>query len=270
MRDAACNDLIRWAAAEVGLRFEGFRRVRRQVCKRLLGRMVELALSGPTAYRAYLATHPEERAVLDDLCRVHVSRFHRDRAVFAALRERVLPALLEESGAGPLRVWSAGCAGGEEPYTLALLWHLDLAARFPDRRLEIIATDADPASLARAQRACYPPSSLRELPRGWRERAFEAVAGGLLLKPELRAAVELRCADLRREAPAGPFHLILCRNLAFTYFAEAGQREVAARLVTLLAPSGALLIGARERLPALPPGMVADGLVPGLFRARAA
>jgi chemotaxis protein methyltransferase CheR len=268
MRDRACIDLLYWAATEVGLRPEGFRRVRSQVCKRLARRMAELNLRGPTAYRAFVAVHPEERAVLEELCRVHVSRFHRDRVVFDALRDRVLPALARDGNGGRvLRVWSAGCAAGEEPYSIALIWHLAVAAQSPGWRLEVIATDADPSSLERARRACYPRSSLRELPRDWQESAFVAEPGGLCLKPELRASVELRCADLRREMPPGPFHLILCRNLAFTYFAEADQREVAARLAALLAPGGALLIGARERLPDVPSGLVPDHTVPGLYRA---
>jgi chemotaxis protein methyltransferase CheR len=254
-------DLLRWAAGEVGLRAEGFRRVRDQVCKRLVKRMAALKL-GPQGYRTFLAAHPEERAVLEELCRVHVSRFCRDRAVFEALAERVLPAL---AGRSPtLRAWSAGCAGGEEPYSLALLWHLRVAAKVPGGRLQILATDADPASLERARRACYPRASLRELPAGWRERAFVETAQGFCLRAELRAGVELGAADLRREAPEGPFHLILCRNLAFTYFAEAEQRAVAARLAALLAPGGALVIGARERLPD-PPPLVRDASVRGLY-----
>jgi chemotaxis protein methyltransferase CheR len=264
MRADACIDLLQWAATEVGLRPEGFRRVRKQVCKRLYRRISALNLAGPTAYRAFVAAHPEERTVLEDLCRVHVSRFHRDRPVFDALRARVLPALARDAGS-LLRVWCAGCAAGEEPYTIALIWQLALAAQLPATRLEVLATDADPASLERARRACYPPSSLRELPRGWQEQAFVPGPGGPCLKAELRAAVELRQADLRRDTPDGPFQLILCRNLAFTYFAEADQREVAARLESLLAPGGALLIGAKERLPEPRPGLAPDGVVPGLF-----
>jgi chemotaxis protein methyltransferase CheR len=264
MREPACTELLAWAATEVALRPEGFRRVRKQVCKRLYRRIVELHLPGPTAYRGFVAAHPEERAVIEELCRVHVSRFHRDRAVFDALRERVLPALAAQAG-GVLRVWSAGCASGEEPYTIALLWRFGVAPRFPGSRLEIVATDVDPGSLARARRACYPPSSLRELPREWRDAAFDREGRWLCLKPELRAPVELREADLRRDIPPGPFHLILCRNLAFTYFPDADQRAVAARLEALLAPGGALLIGARERLPEERPGLVPDGAVPGLF-----
>jgi chemotaxis protein methyltransferase CheR len=265
MRDAACAELLRWAAAEVGLRYEGYRRVRGQVCKRIGKRLVALGLPGPSAYRAFLATHPEERAVLEELCRVHVSRFHRDRAVFEAVRERVLPRLALAAAPGPLRVWSAGCAAGEEPYTVALIWHFAVAAAFPGTPLQIVATDADPDSLERARRASYIPSSLKELPRSWREAAFVEEGGRCTLRAELRAPVELRCEDIRAGMPAGPFHLVLCRNLVFTYFPEEVQRELAARLVARLAPEGALLIGARERLPAGAAPVVADRATRGLF-----
>jgi chemotaxis protein methyltransferase CheR len=267
VRDRACSELLEWAATEVGLRPAGFRRVRQQVCKRLLRRMVDLRLPGPTSYRAFVAAHPEERVVIEALCRVHVSRFHRDRPVFDALRARVLPAVAAAAG-NRLRVWSAGCAAGEEPYTIALIWQVELGERFPGTTLELLATDADPDSLARARRGCYPPSSLRELPRAWQERAFVREGRWVCLKPELRRPVEFRQSDLRHATPAGPFHLILCRNLAFTYFAESDQRAVASRLESLLAPGGALLIGARERLPEARPDLAPDPEVPGLFWSR--
>jgi chemotaxis protein methyltransferase CheR len=263
VRDGECGELIRWAAAELGLRAEGFRRVGRQVCKRLHRRMAELGVAR-AAYQQLVATDALERARLEEICRVHVSRFHRDRAVFEGLRERVLPALADRAAGGVLRIWSAGCAAGEEPYTLALLWHLALAARFPDRRLEVVATDADPASIERARLACYPRSSLKELPADWQRTAFVQREGRACLRPELHAGVELRCEDLRLTAPAGVFALILCRNLAFTYFDQPTQRSVARRLTSALAPGGALLIGARERLPAGLP-LAADPRLPTLY-----
>jgi chemotaxis protein methyltransferase CheR len=264
VRDSQCADLLRWAAARLDLRYEGFRRVRGQVCKRLVRRIVALGLDGPRAYRAFVETHAEERAVLDELCRVHVSRFHRDRALWDALAGRVLPALAARAG-GKLRVWSAGCAAGEEPYTVALIGRCVLAPRIPGLRLRIIATDVDADSLARARIACYPPSSLKELPRAWREAMFVAREGRACLRDEVRAAVELACEDIRERAPEGPFDLILCRNGPFTYFAEPVQRDVVARVVAALAPAGALVVGSHERVPAGATGLVADPGIRGLY-----
>jgi chemotaxis protein methyltransferase CheR len=264
VRDGDCRDLVRWACAELGLRAEGFRRVRGQVCKRVARRIAALGLDGLTAYRALVASAPGERAVLEGLCRVHVSRFYRDRAVFDALRDEILPALAAAAGPDPLRLWSAGCAAGEEPYTLALIARFALAPRFPALPIQIVATDPDADSLTRARRGDYPRSSLKELPRPWQEAAFEHRQGRAHLSEELRASVELRCQDLRTATPEGPFHLILCRNLAFTYFAPAVEEMVAALLTALLAPGGALLVGKDERLPAGATTLVADATVPGL------
>jgi chemotaxis protein methyltransferase CheR len=234
------------------LRWSGFRRVRGQVARRLRRRLADLALADLAAYRAYLDAHPAEWAHLDGLCRVSISRFYRDRAVFDALAGDVLPALASAArarGERTLRAWSAGCASGEEPYTLALLWSEALRSRFPGLALRIVATDADAHLLERARAACYPPSSLRELPEAWTERF--APRGALrCLDRALAESVELRLEDLRIDRPAGSFDLVLCRNVAFTYFDEPLQRAAAGRIADALVAGGALVLGLHEKLPA--------------------
>jgi chemotaxis protein methyltransferase CheR len=214
--------------------------------------MEALGLPGPDEYRARLKRDPRERALLDSFCRITISRFWRDRAVFDRLRDDLLPALAELTrarGERALRSWSAGCASGEEPWSLRLALGMAVAPRFPGLEIEILATDADPAVLARARRATYPPGALRELPAGWAEVAFEPADGERRLRAEWRRGVAFRRQDLRHRMPAGPFHLVLCRNLAFTYFDEPLQREVLRRLATRLASGGLLVVGIHERLP---------------------
>ncbi|WNG40950.1 chemotaxis protein CheR [Archangium violaceum] len=252
MTDTECLELLRWAAPRLGLRYEGFRRVRGQVCKRVGRRIKALGVVGLPAYLERLEVDPAERAVLDALCRVTISRFYRDQGVFDALREPLLPQVMEAArarGERVLRVWSAGCASGEEPYTVAALFHLGLRPRFPDFRLELVATDADASLLERARRGCYRRPTLRELPSEWVDEAFTPQGGELCLRPEYREGLDFRCEDLRQRMPEGPFHLVLCRNVAFTYFARSVQREVLARLLERLAPEGLLAIGAHESLP---------------------
>jgi chemotaxis protein methyltransferase CheR len=268
MRDPDCVELMQWLLPRCGLRWEGFRRVRGQVCKRLARRLSALGLEDGRAYRRFVEAHPEELAIADELCRVSISRFYRDRAVFDALGDRLLPRLAGQvlaAGGARLRAWSAGCAGGEEPYTLALIWQFTVGPAFPALKLEVVASDADPVALARARRASYRWSSLAELPASWRRDAFVERDGLYRLTEELRAPVELRCEDLRAEAPEGPFQLILCRNLGFTYFAEPEQRLLLARLVSRLAPGGVLVVGAREHLPSGAPALVPDPSLPGVF-----
>jgi chemotaxis protein methyltransferase CheR len=249
MTDADCIRFLQWALPRLQLRWPGFRRVRRQVCRRLDRRLSELGLRGIGEYRRYLEAHEDEWLVLDGLTCVTISRFYRDRAFFDALGDRVLPALARARGASELRVWSAGCASGEEPYTVVLVWRFRLAHRFEDTRLRIIATDVDETMLRRARAACYPPSSMKELPPAWLRDAFVERDGLHCLRREHTAAVELARHDIRTAPPDGPFDLILCRNLAFTYFDEALQRDVCARLVAALRPGGALAVGAHERPP---------------------
>src|SRR5574341_1404341 len=127
MRDPDCVAFLQWVLPRLRLRWPGFRRVRRQVCKRLDRRLRELGLSGLPEYRSYLEAYPSEWAGLDRLCWISISRFYRDKAVFQCLEREVLPQLAERAsagGEGEFRCWSVGCAAGEEAYTMAILWKL--------------------------------------------------------------------------------------------------------------------------------------------------
>lgn len=243
---------LQWCLPKLHLRWRGFRKVRRQVYKRINRRMTDLALSDIEAYRDYLHCHPEEWQRLDAFCWISISRFYRDRRVFEQLGKECLPALAEGvigRGERELRCWSAGCAGGEEPYTLALLFHHRMTLQFPTLGWRIIATDSDATALRRAERGCYPDSSLRELPAEWRTDAFDRVADELCLKAEYRSSVTFFPQDIREHAPDGPFHLILCRNLVFTYFDDALQKTATDSIAGRLVRGGILVIGKGETLP---------------------
>jgi chemotaxis protein methyltransferase CheR len=250
--DRRCVEFLQWALPQLGLRWAGFRKVRRQVCRRLRRRLKQLELTDLDAYRAHLDAHPHEWSVLDSLTPITISRFYRDAGVFSALEHEVLPVLAADAIADArdrLRAWSAGCASGEEPFTLALIWQQTLAPRFPALRMEVLATDLDPAMLRRAREATYDASSLRDLPAHRRDRGFTSRGGRYHLRAQHRELVSLRQHDLRTPAPAEPFDLVLCRNVAFTYLAAAGQRTALARLAGALRTGGALAIGAHESLP---------------------
>ncbi len=259
MADADCAAFLQWALPRLGLRWQGFRKVHGQVCKRLKRRMKELGLHDFSAYRRRLAAAPEEWTVLDAMCHITISRFYRDSNIFAALGQRVLPEIAERAAREQreARVWSAGCASGEEPYTLKIIWDLDVADRFPHLGCSIVATDVDEVMLERARKACYRKGSLRELPEAFVTVGFDRVDSLHCVRPRHREGVSFLLQDLRSEAPDGPFDLILCRNVAFTYFEPPLQREVLSRLIGRLAIPGYLVIGAQERLP-----RALDNLVP--------
>ncbi len=253
MRDEDCVRFLRWALPRLEMRWAGFRKVRRQVCRRIDRRIAELVLEGPEAYRELLESDASEWSRLEPLCRVTISRFYRDRGVFARLGAEVLPSLagpITERERPPLRIWSAGCGAGEEPYTLAILLR-EIPSGLEPREVEILGTDLDPTQIERARRGAYPASSLRELPEPWRRRWFRREGeDAYRLRSEIRRAVRYQLSDLRSmRQPAGPFDLILCRNLAFTYYDEGAQLRVLESLLERLAPGGALVIGSHETLP---------------------
>lgn len=245
--DTDCVDLLQWALPRLEMRWAGFRKVRRQVCKRIKRRMRELSLHDFAAYREYLEDHPTEWKILDKNCRIHISRFYRDRAVFDHLRRDILPGLIRRAKKEdrPLRIWSAGCASGEEPYTLSLILHFD----FPGARAEITATDVDPQMLSRARQACYPAGSLKDLPDDWRHHAFRSKEDLFCLRDAFRKTVHWQQQDIRREMPAGPFDLVLCRNLVAMYFSEPLQRNLFQAIADRTYAGGWLVLGNHETLP---------------------
>ncbi len=243
---------LEWALPRLRRRWKGYKNVRGQVEKRIRRRIAALGLSGFSAYRARLEADPDEWLVLDSLCFVTISRFYRDHRVWETLRDRVLPTLADAAVARDetrLRCWSVGCASGEEPYTLSILWAHALADRYSNLCLEIVATDVDEEVLDRARAGVYGAGSLRELPQHLLEEAFEPHEGAYRLRQRFRARVEFEGADLRAALPPGPFHLLLCRNLVFTYFDESLQRETLDRTLKRLAPGGAFVVAPHERLP---------------------
>lgn len=205
--------------------------------------MAELGLESVDAYRARLEVDPGEWAVLDGFTRITISRFYREHDAFAYLCETALPALHELASGSPVQIWSAGCAGGEEAYTLAI------AAREQGIPVRIVGTDSDMHQLERARRASYSRGCLKDLPARWRSSSFDQRGDAFVLRNQLRAHVELLHQDIREEMPDGPFHLVLCRYLAFTYFDSPLQLQIAERLLERSIPGGFVALGKHESWP---------------------
>jgi chemotaxis protein methyltransferase CheR len=144
--DPLWTAFLQWALPQLRMRWSGFRKVRTQVRKRVHRRLQSLQLVGPDDYRDYLQQYPEEWRVLDTLCRITISRFCRDKGIYGLLADRIIPGLVEKirrEGNRRLHIWSAGCGSGEEPYSLAIQWAMQLQQRCPDITLRILATDID-------------------------------------------------------------------------------------------------------------------------------
>jgi len=269
MRDTECITFLQQVMPALHLQWRGFRKVKKQVCKRIERRIKTLGLSGLQSYREYLEDEQGEWAQLDGMCRITISRFYRDKGVFGHLREALLPELAERlrsKGEEGLRIWSAGCASGEEPYSLSIIWHMELAAKFPELTVEIVATDSHPEMLTRAEKGCYLYSSLKELPRPLLESAFFVEEGRYCLKEEYKKTVTILRQDIRSKMPEEQFDIILCRNLVFSYFDESLQRKQLEKMRERLRPGGFLVIGTHESLPEGAPGFELQDSRPGIYR----
>jgi chemotaxis protein methyltransferase CheR len=211
-----------------------------------------LGLEDVCQYAAYLDDHPAEWSRLDECCRISISRFYRDRHVFDLLRDEVLPKLARKANhrdEPQVRVWCAGCASGEEVYTLKIIWELSVRPHHPGITLSLTATDAEPHMLARTRCGQYPRSSLKDFPTDWIAIAFKQHGEEYTVKSQFRGGIKTQLQDIRCEQPAGRFDLILCRHLVFTYFEESVQATVLSSILEHLHPNGFLVTGKQESLP---------------------
>jgi chemotaxis protein methyltransferase CheR len=251
VRDSDCTAFLQWALPRLGRSWAGYRKVRRLVCRRVARRLRALGLADLEHYRRHLDADAAERKRLDALCAIPISRFYRDPAVFDALERVVLPALAAAAAAqsrASIDCWSAGCASGEEAYTLAILWAVRLQPRFPQLDARIVATDLDARVLVRALAGRYAASSLKALPEDLRAAGLEPHDGEWRVRERFRRVAFLQ-QDLREAVPEGLFDLVLCRNAALTYYAPPDRLGIMQRIAACLRPGGALVVGAHESLP---------------------
>jgi chemotaxis protein methyltransferase CheR len=198
-----------------------------------------------------LDRQPGEFDRLLDALTINVTKFFRNRETWDTLGSGVLPQLLR-SREGRVRAWSAGCASGEEPYTIVMLLALVLEqigrGSWLDRA-RVDATDFDKASLETARAARYPLKAFSEAPADAARRFCNPVDPDTVeVRPELRALVDFRRHDLLRDPPVSPgYDLIFCRNVVI-YFDKPTQRLLFERYADLLAPQGFLYVGHSESL----------------------
>lgn len=238
---ARFDDFLRLLFARLDLSWSGYRRPRRSLRAPIIRRMSELGLRDYGQYLDYLdANFAEEKGRLTEILTVTVSRFFRDREDWAELARVAFPELARLGR--PIGALSLGCASGEEPYTLRLLWDQPVP-------LIVDAFDVREDLLARAREAVYGPSSVHSVPPAILERCFAREGTGYRLDPAVAASVRFARHDFFHDPLGGPYDLILCRNVAFTYLDVGRQVEMACRLARAMAPGGFLMIGGKERLP---------------------
>jgi len=246
-----CTKFLKWVLPQLGLRWEGYRKVKRQVCRRINKRLQTLKLKSYSSYKDYINAHPEEWNILDEMLHISISRFFRDYKSWELLRDKLLPELaaaaVKENH--PLRCWSAGCASGEEPYSLAILYHQKLKHSFPTLEFQLVATDADSHLLERAAKACYPAGNVKDVPANLLETYFIKKNGEYCLKSNIKNMITFMKQDIRKEIPEGQFDLVFCKNLVGMYFAGEKAIEVYNRIATRIRPGGFMITGNHEPVP---------------------
>ena len=239
-------------ADRLGLQFE---EARTAWLAEVLGRRVDA--SGVTAdpYLAQLqvALPSAELAALARELTVGETYFFRNIEQFNALRERVAPECLRPTGARRcLRILSAGCASGEEPYSIAMALHDLVADASCD--LQIRAVDLNPASLEKARQARYTTWSLRETPPAMQQRWFRPDGAGVVLDDAIRASVKFEARNLGEDDAElwqpGAYDVVFCRNVLM-YFTPRGTQALVARIARALVPNGTLFLGSAETLRGL-------------------
>ena len=220
--------------------------------RRIDKRMAAVGAADYPSYVDYLEVHPEEFGHLFNTILINVTSFFRDPAAWEGLRRQVLPRLLEAKGpADPIRVWSAGCASGEESYTLAMALAEVMGLDQAVRRVKVFATDVDEQALRQARHATYAPRDLAGVPPDLRERYFEPAGGRLVFHKDLRRAVIFGRHDLLTDAPISRVDLIACRNVLMYFHAES-QAKILERFHFALNEGGFLFLGKAEMLFARP------------------
>lgn len=229
--------------------------------------MQRLACRNVQEYVALLDNDTAAAVECRSLTGVSISRFFRDARLWETLENRILPDLVERFPS-EIRVWSAGCAGGEEVYSLKILWNRIGLSETGRPGLRITATDMNPAYLERAKTACYPSSSLREVPGAARTQHFGAESGGkrFRVKPEFTEGITWQVHDFFSGPPGSGFHLIFLRNNLFTYYRAPDIMPVLDAAIRALLPGGRLIIGSHERLPSPIPDLLPCPSLPYLFR----
>jgi two-component system CheB/CheR fusion protein len=227
-----------------GFDFRGYKRssLRRRIEKR----MKEVGRTEYGDYLALLEAEPREYAQLVNMILINVTGFFRDEAAWEALKEKALPDILGSRDApDPIRVWSAGCATGEEACSLAIL--LAEALGFPEflRRVKIYATDIDEAALATARNAVYPASAVGAVPDGLLDRYFEETGSSFTFRRELRKGIIFGRHNLLSDPPISRINLLACRNLLI-YLDIGTQAQVLPRLHYALTDDGFLFLGKAE------------------------
>ncbi|HZA09790.1 CheR family methyltransferase [Mycobacterium sp.] len=244
--DEAFEALLRYLRDSRGFDFTGYKR--NSLMRRVRHRMEQGGHESFEQYLDVLQASSDEFAALFNTILINVTDFFRDPPAWDYLRQQIIPSMLAERGPNdPIRVWSAGCASGQEAYTLAMVLAEALEPDAFRQRVKIYATDVDEEALTEARAASYEAKAVESVPEELLERYFENSGGRYVFRSDLRRAVIFGRNDLVKDAPISRVDLLVCRNTLMYLNAET-QQTVLGRLHFALAASGILFLGHAEML----------------------
>lgn len=240
--------LIRKVREDRGLDLHQYRRAYTE--RRLAARMRMLTLHTYRQYERYLDAHPEEYTKLLDTLTINVTDFYRDGTVYEILEREVIPTLLREKVASrqrSIRVWSAGCATGEEAYSVTMAFLSAMGRQADEFLLTVFGTDIDPKALEAAKAATYDVAKLPHIPKAHQMRFVEKSERSFSIRPEVTQHVRFRRLNLFEDEPINIVDVVLCRNV-FIYFTREQQARVIEAFWRVLYRGGYLILGRSEKM----------------------
>jgi two-component system CheB/CheR fusion protein len=244
--DQVFEALLEYLRQARGFDFTGYKRssLQRRVRKQMQAQNIDTFGD----YLDYLEVHPEAFLPLFNTILINVTSFFRDSPAWDYLIQHVLsPMLSALAPQEPIRVWSAGCASGEEAYTLVMVLAELLGIEEFRERVKVYATDVDNEALTQARQASYSQRELEFVPPELRDKYFDPVADRYVFRYDLRRSVIFGRHDLMQDAPISRLDLLVCRN-ALMYFNAESQSHILARFHFALKDTGALFLGKAEML----------------------
>lgn len=247
--------------------WSGYRKVRKGVKKRISRHMQELKCPNVHTYLDLLKQSAESRQECEKRMTVSISRFFRDRQLWLDLEDDILPGMIGRQEKA-IRVWSAGCARGEEMYSFKILWER-LHQKYPQlNEIEIVATDMHPDYIDKARAGVYAKSSMKEVSEEVRTQYFEIQKSGnrFVIKAEYKKGIEWRVQNLFSDPPGPEFDIIFLRNNLLTYYQTHLKVEGLRRILKALASGGWLIVGSHEKLPSAISSLQRHRSIPWAYR----
>lgn len=246
--DREIADLVAQLYAKFGKDLSNYRL--NTLKRRISLRMAALRMQSMNEYLSYLNREPEEIEKLLDSVTIHVTEFFRDPDVFDSIAKIVLPEILERKRLvcdSAIRIWSAGCATGEEAYSLAMVALEFVRINNLEIAVEIYGTDISKEACRVARQGIYDRGKLGKIPLEFRERYLEPHPAGFRVNSHLRRTVHFATNDLFKDPPYSDLDMIVCRNVII-HFDHAVRNEVLMRFYGALAPAGLLILGKSEAI----------------------